>query len=91
MNVRTLNIHAKEIDIIIIKNSLLKPFYLEKDYGKVKAFHIYTRTGDRNTPKNKNANFIDIEYMWKEHFGLHLDVDERFKLYLNDIENWKNV
>lgn len=28
--------------------------------------------------------------MWKEHFGLHLDVDERFKLYLNDIENWKN-
>ena len=90
MNVRTLNIHAKEIDIIIIKNSLLKPFYLEKDYGKVKAFHIYTRTGDRNTPKNKNANFIDIEYMWKEHFGLHLDVDERFKLYLNDIENWKN-
>lgn len=90
VNVRTLNIDAKEIDIIIIKNSLQKPFYLEKDYGKVKAYHIYTRTGDRNTPKNKNANFVDIEYMWKEHFGLHLDVDERFKLYLNDFENWKN-
>lgn len=94
VNVRTLNIYAKKIekkiDIIIIKNSLQKPFYLEKDYGKVKAYHIYTRTGDRNTPKNKNANFVEIEYMWKEHFGLHLDVDERFKLYLNDIENWKN-
>ena len=90
VNVRTLKIDNKEIDVIRIKNNIKKPFYLEKDYGKVKAYHIYTRTGDRNTPKNENANFVDIEYMWKEHFGLHLDVDERFKLYLEDIENWKD-
>ena len=57
INVRTLTFDSKEIDIIIIKNSLQKPFYLEEDYGKVKAYHIYTRTGDRNTPKDKNANF----------------------------------
>lgn len=88
VNVRTLNIDNKEIDVIIIKNDMKKPFYLEEDYGKLKAYHIYTRTGDRNTPRNKNANFIDIEYMWKEHFGLNLDVNERFNLYLNDIENW---
>ena len=88
VNVRTLNIDNKEIDIIIIKNDINKPFYLEEDYHKLKAYHIYTRTGDRNTPKNKNANFIDIEYMWKERFGLNLDVKERFYFYLNDIENW---
>lgn len=90
VNIHTLNIDNKEIDVIIIKNNTHKPFYLEKDYGKVKAYHIYTRTGDRNTPKNENANYTDIEYMLKEHFGLHLDVDERFKMYLDDIENWKN-
>lgn len=90
INVRKLNIDNKEIDVIIIKDDMKKPYYLEKDYGTVKAYHIYTRTGDRNTPIDKNANYIDIEYMWKEHFGLHLDVDNRFKLYLKDIENWKN-
>lgn len=61
---------------------------MEENYEYVKAFHIYTRTGDRNTPKNKNANFKDIEYMWKEHFNLNLDVEERFKRYLNDFGNW---
>lgn len=90
VNVRTLEINDKEVDVIIIKNNINKPYYLEKDYKGIKAYHIYTRTGDRNTPKNENANFGDIEYMWKEHFGLHLDVDERFKFYLNDIENWKD-
>ncbi len=65
-----------------------KPFYLEKNQDKVKAYHIYTRTGDRNTPINKNASLGDIEYMWKERFGLHLDVYEKFKFYLKDIEEW---
>ena len=88
VNVRTLNIDNKEIDVIIIKNTMNKPYYLEKNYGIVKAYHIYTRTGDRNTPKDKNANFTDIEYMWKERFGLNLDVEERFELYLDDIDNW---
>lgn len=88
VNVRTLNIGNKEIDVIIIKNTMNKPYYLEKNYGIVKAYHIYTRTGDRNTPKDKNANFTDIEYMWKERFGLNLDVEERFELYLDDIDNW---
>lgn len=88
VNVRTLDFESKEVDVIIIKNSQFKPFYLEENYKNVKAFHIYTRTGDRNTPKNKNANFTDIEYMWKEHFGHNLDVEEKFKLYLNDFQNW---
>lgn len=26
--------------------------------------------------------------MWKERFGLNLDVEERFKFYLDDIDNW---
>ena len=88
VNVRTLNINNKEIDVIIIKNTKNKHYYLEKNYGIVKAYHIYTRTGDRNTPKDKNANFADIEYMWKKRFGLNLDVEERFKFYLDDIDNW---
>lgn len=88
INIKTLNFNNKEIDVIIIKNSDKKPFYLEKGCGKVEAYHIYTRTGDRNTPKNENASLEDIEYMWKERFGLHLNVDERFKLRLNDIEKW---
>lgn len=87
VNVRTLNINNKEIDVIIIKNTKNKPYYLEKNYGIIKAYHIYTRTGDRNTHKDKNANFADIEYMWKERFGLNLDVEERFKFYLDDIDN----
>ena len=42
-----------------------KPFYLEEDYGKLKAYHIFTRTGDRNTPRNKNANFIILNICGK--------------------------
>lgn len=89
VNIRTLNFENKEIDVIIIKNSHLKPFYLEKDYNNLKAYHIYSRIGDRNTPKNKSANFFDIKEMWKEHFGLNLNVEERFKRYLKDFKNWK--
>ena len=40
VNVRTLNIDNNEIDVIIIKNTMNKPYYLEKNYGIVKAYHI---------------------------------------------------
>ena len=90
INVRTLNFEGKDIDIIIIKNSYKKPFYLEKNYQSVKPYHIYTRTGDKNTSIDKSANYLDIEEMWKENFGINIGVEEKLKRHLNDINGWVN-
>lgn len=90
INVRTLNFEGKEIDIIIIKNSHKKPFYLEKNYLSVKPYHIYTRTGDKNTAIDKSANYFDIKEMWEENFGINMGVEQKLKIYLKDINGWVN-
>lgn len=58
----------KPIYVIKCKSSKNVPFYLEKNYRDVCAYQIYTRTGDTNTPKNKQANYCDVEKLWQIHF-----------------------
>src|SRR5699024_1597301 len=58
------------IDIIVIKNSNDTPYYLKESYRKVSANNIYTRIMDTNTPKNKSADIIHVEYLWRKRFRL---------------------
>nr|WP_302578126.1 ATP-binding protein [Methanobrevibacter arboriphilus] len=73
----TIEIKNRDIDVIVIKNKNLKPYYLTNDYRdkseNVRAHYIYTRNRDKNTSKDKSANINDIEIMWKQRFGLDLD------------------
>jgi len=91
-----LTIKENKLQVLTIKNTTNKPYYLvqeKKDSknGKTKTLNagtIYTRVMDTNTPKNRVASSKDIEYMWKERFGLTQTPIERFKIYLKDFDNW---
>lgn len=54
--------------VIKCKSSKYVPFYLTKRYHGINENQIYTRLGDTNTPKNKSANYNDIERLWRFHF-----------------------
>ncbi|MGE0739174.1 AlbA family DNA-binding domain-containing protein [Sulfurimonas sp.] len=87
-------IDDKTIQVLRIKNTSNKPYYLrqeKKDHKKtINAGTVYTRVMDTNTPKNRVASSKDIEYMWKERFGLIQTPLERFKIYLEDFKGWQH-
>ncbi|MFK7799253.1 MAG: helix-turn-helix domain-containing protein [Aureispira sp.] len=96
VELRTINLQNKEIDVIVVLNKPNKPYYLTADYRDknkvVRANYIYTRILDTNTPINQSADLMRIEKMWKERFGLTLPPLERMKLLLKQPENWfKNL
>ena len=70
ISVETIDIYGKEIDVLTIYNTDKTPVYLKTNYGKMLSGCIYTRTEDRNTPDNSNADEEQIEYLWKKRFGL---------------------
>ena len=92
VELETIELKGKAIDVIVVLNKPNKPYYLTEDYkdkGKiVKANHIYTRILDTNTPIDESADLRLVEEMWKERFGLTLSPLERMKLLLNQPEDW---
>lgn len=92
IDIKTLTIQGKLIDVIIIYNRLQKPYYLTSDYKEkgeyIKGNYIYSRKGEVNTPKDRQCSEYEIEYMWRERFGLGLSPLERFKTLLLESENW---
>ncbi len=91
IEVNTIQINRKQIDVIIIKDKPLKPYFLAKVYSnknKKVDLYIYTRVGDTNTPINEQADQCQIEYMWKERFGLFLPPIERLSNLLIEPSEW---
>ncbi|MDP8314054.1 MAG: ATP-binding protein [Candidatus Celaenobacter antarcticus] len=92
IELHTLEIYGKEIDVLIIFDNPLKPYYLTEDYRdkdkNVKVNSIYTRTNDTNTPIDKSADVGVIEKMWIQRFGLDLSPLERMKLLLLQPKEW---
>lgn len=86
-------LNEKFLDILVIKNERLKPFYLTEDESfqgaLVRAGVVYARQHDTNTPKNSCANPSDIEAMWRERFGLDKKASDRFIDILLDYNNWR--
>lgn len=68
IEVKNLYYLHKIIGVIVCKSSKFVPFFLTEKYQGVNEYQIYTRVGDTNTPKNKNANYSDIEKLWRFHF-----------------------
>ena len=79
------------LDVLVIKNTPNKPYYLVERYEKICAHHIYTRVCDRNTPVNDAAQPHEIERMWRERFGLDLPPLERAKRYLSEPDAWSHL
>ncbi len=95
VRIETLNILGNEIDIIIIKKSVNRPYYLLKDkqiktkHKTIRAGVIYTRNGSVNTPIDQTATESQIADMWRERFGLLLSPKERLEIYVQDYKNWE--
>ena len=95
VKIETLNISNYEIDIIIIKKSTNRPYYLLKDKQiktknkTIRAGVVYTRNGSVNTPVDQSAPESQIADMWRERFGLLLSPRERLDIYVKDYNNWE--
>jgi len=92
IELHTIVINDKKIDVIKILNKPYKPYYLTEDFavkGKVvRANYIYTRVLDTNTPIDKSADLYHVEKMWAERFGLNMSPVERVELLLTKPEEW---
>ena len=88
VRVESVIIENKTIDAIIIENTNHTPYVLREKYRDVNANNIYTRIQDTNTPKNSSADFDKMEYLWQKRFGLNLSIVEKFKIALDDYEDW---
>lgn len=95
------SLHTEEgcVDVIIIKNTRYKPYFLLKDKRikknmeprTIRAGVVYTRDGAVNTPINNTASEYQIAQMWQERFGLTLNPLERLSLYIQNTEKWKST
>jgi Divergent AAA domain. len=84
------------IDVLEIRESREKPYYLSREYKKkgrkiLSAGTIYSRVEDRNTAINGVASGNEIEHMWKTRFNLDLNPKQRVTLYLEDFQKWETL
>lgn len=83
---------GETVDIIKIANKPLKPYFLLKDYRvgqtTVRAGVIYGRDLDANTPLDKSSSMSDIEWMFRQRFGIDQSPLQRAKINLLDTTSW---
>ncbi|WP_086443707.1 ATP-binding protein [Candidatus Enterococcus lemimoniae] len=97
VDVKTIQIDEKEIDVLVIRNEMVTPYYLLKEYSKsnsgknktiIHAGVIYSRIGDRNTSSAECATKHATEFLWKKRFGLIGNDDYKVTKRLENTENW---
>ena len=92
VEVRTISIHAHEVDVFRVRNSTDVPYYITKDYNdgqkRIRANYIYTRVQDNNTPIDTCADINHVEYLWKKRFGLITTPLEQLKVLLKKPDDW---
>lgn len=95
INLQTITINNSEIDVLTIKKTRYRPYFLTEDYMRdkttVRAGVVYTRNGAVNTSKDRSANENQIADMWRERFGLNMNPLDRLKIYIQDTDNWQQV
>ena len=93
ISLQTISIDNSEIDVLTIKKTRYRPYFLTQDYRNsktlVRAGVVYTRNGMTNTPKDSCASENQIADMWRERFGLTLSPFDRLQIYIQDTNNWK--
>ena len=88
VEVRHIAIKENELDIIRIEKSEFIPHYLEERYKEIFPYHIYTRVQDSNTPKNKSADLIHVEMLWKRRFHILDNPLQKIKYFLEQKKDW---
>jgi|GEM_PF-733915 len=84
--------NGHEIDVLQIKSTFNVPFFLVENYpdGKktIRSGHIYSRSGDRNTPINGYAAPVQTELLWQKRFNLLETPVNRLLSLLDDPRDW---
>lgn len=90
VSIETIIIRKKEVDVLIIHNSYDLPFFVTKDYKHIcKTGLIYSRIGDKNTPKNETTNLIMMKRIWEKRFRINKSAIDQFKYLLDKKEQWE--
>lgn len=79
------------IDIIVVASSHNTPYFLCDRYESLRAYHIYTRVMDTNTPVDRSADLNHVEQLWKRHFYIDEPPLERFSYYLSQPDQWVSI
>lgn len=98
VDVKNIEIAGKEIDVLIVYNSMVTPYYLLKDYPKpnnlgkekiiIRAGVVYSRIGDRNTSSAECAAKQSVEFLWKKRFGLVGSDELKITKRLQNVNSW---
>ena len=83
---RTIN--NGDLDVLIIKKSNRVPYYITKNYGKVRENRIYVRKGSKNTAIDSQAEIGDIEKLFEFRLGILPFPKERVITYIDDTKHW---
>lgn len=89
IEVVTLVIEGKEVDVLVIFDSDRTPFYLDANYGPMDKGCIYVRVGDKNTASHGNADIHDIERLWRKRFALTREPLDYMLHQLRDRSLWQ--
>lgn len=89
IELETIIIQNKEVDVLIVKNIEKTPIYLEEAYSKLRVGYIYSRVGDRNTAYDKNSSSEIIEKFWEKRFGLLKAPLDYMLDKLESIDDWE--
>ncbi len=95
VKVESVTVEDHLIDIIIIKDTIDVPVYLDEDKRPkrcnttIHAGQIFVRENDTNTSIKESASDYLVERLWKKRFGLDLPIQQQYKVKLQDIGNWK--
>lgn len=95
VKVTSVTIEDHLIDIIIIKDTVDVPVYLDEDKRPKKcnavihAGQIFARENDTNTSTKESASDYLAERLWKKRFGLDLPIQQQYKVKLQDTANWE--
>lgn len=91
IDIDSIVLDEKEIQVLTIYNTELTPIYLEEPYGKMMQGCIYSRHGDKNTPNNGNSTPAEIEKLWRKRFKLLKPSLEFVFENLNNQDEWKET
>lgn len=93
ISVHPVHYNEKNVIMLRVENTPLKPFFLTKDYKygacTVRAGAVYTRNRDSNTPINSTASDDEISLMYEERLGLDKTHLEKASEFLKDYDNWE--
>lgn len=89
IDVATVNVKGKDIDILTVYDTNFVPQYLIKEYkNRLKPGLIYSRNGAINTPINESAPFEVLNALFKKHNLLDVSINEQYHKVLKDYSNW---